>query len=549
VRSDFSIQQNRTLSAASITVGVGRRGVLAAPLLASFAAKMALSAPSAMVVDAAVLRTYGAKLDGEADDLPAINAILAEARKRAPASIIPSVLFDFPAGTVALSGPPQTGFCHVTIRGAGQTVTKLLMKAGGSGIWQHGSAQSPALGYFQAEDISFVDGNANGSGCIGLSFRFAAEAPQSCMTWQGIALRKWTRPAQIVNCPRNWHCENVTVFGPDFTMQDAAGFDIASTVDFSQGCFTYVFINVLIANYAWGWRYDIQAPLEGQRFYSCTCYNGWGMVQAHCHGGAGPGQAGETYKSLLWFLVDCDWQGLGYGLDLVNLRNVVVDSGFFISNPSNDALAIPPMPGTTKPRPRRRYFSFAGCEDVVLRDLEFDVMQAGIEPSLALVFVDAESTLFRAYDTNVYSLSTIFAGFEFAAPDQASHTPATMAEFDTKWEAWTGGVKVRDAGGNQINQSDLRDRGLGDVDARGRTSLEIETEVLKADSSGLVRIAFPRRAGGGSFFLNGPPIVTATAVGAEGIGVIEKSADGFVVSGPGLRAGMAVRVDYRAVGF
>ncbi len=546
--SELSFQQDGALPASSVGIGVGRRSVLAAPILMSFAAKMALSASSAIVADTAVMITYGAKLDGETDDLPAINAILAEARKRAPAPAIPSVLFDFPAGTVALSGPPQSGFCHVTIRGAGQTVTTLLMKAGGSGIWQHGSAQSPALGYFQAEDISFVDGNANGSGCIGLSFCFAPEAPQSCMTWQGVALRKWTRPAQIINCPRNWHCENVTVFGPDFTMQDAAGFEIASTVDFSQGCFTYVFINVLIANYAWGWQYDIQAPLEGQRFYSCTCYNGWGMVQARCHGGSEPGQAGKAYKSVLWYFLDCDWQGLGYALDLVNLRNVVVDNGFFIANPNKEALAIPPTPGAIEPRPRRRYFSFAGCEDVVLRNVKLDVLQAGIEPSLALVFVDAESTLFRAYDTSVHSFSTIFAGFEFATPDQVSHTPATMGEFDTNWESWAGGVKVRDAGGNQINQSDLRDRGLGDVNARGRTSLELETEVLKADSGGHVRIAFPQRAGGGSFFLNGPPIVTATAIGTEDVGVIEKSVSGFVMAGPGLRAGMAVRVDYRAVG-
>ena len=128
-------------------MGLGRRAVLAAPLLASFAAKAAWAAPGAMVADAAVLRTYGAKLDGEADDLPAINAILAEARRRAPAPAIPTVLFEFPAGTVAWSGPPQSGFCHVSIRGAGQSVTTLLMKAGGSGIWQHGSAQSPSLGY------------------------------------------------------------------------------------------------------------------------------------------------------------------------------------------------------------------------------------------------------------------------------------------------------------------------------------------------------------------------------------------------------------------
>ena len=154
----------------------------------------------------------------------------------------------------------------------------------------------------------------------------------------------------------NLHCENVTVYGPDFAMQDAAGFDIASTADFSHGCVTYVFLNVLVANYAWSWRFDIRAPVEGERFYSCTCYNAWGMVRAHCDGGTRPGQAGDAYKSLLWYLVDCDWQGLGYGLDLVNLRDVVVDKAFLIANPNKDALAIPPTSGSAAARPRRRYF-------------------------------------------------------------------------------------------------------------------------------------------------------------------------------------------------
>lgn len=227
-------------------IGMG----LAAPFLATATAS-AEKRVSSLRIDEAELRRRGAALDGKTDDLHVLQECIDESSVTTPDMACPSILFDLPAVTICLSGPLQTKGRNLTLRGAGQDLTVLMMKAGGKGILTHGTPNEPAKGYLQLQDIGFDDGNLKGSGCTGISVHFAAEAPQAAMTWQGVALRKWSQGTTIVNCPRNWHCENVTVFGPDFAMQEAAGFRIISEPHFTQGCFTYIFINVLVANYSW----------------------------------------------------------------------------------------------------------------------------------------------------------------------------------------------------------------------------------------------------------------------------------------------------------
>ena len=546
----------RETSTSAGSCALARRGVLVlAGSAASSTAIARLARPAsqrnAITADEDTLRAYGAQLDGVADDLPAITRIIADATAKAEQGVVPSIVFDFPAGRILLSGPPQSGACNVTIRGAGQNVTFLVMRSGGDGLWIHGTPEKPAIGYLQLSDISLIDSNATGSGCLGLSIRFAADAPQPAMTWQGVAFRKWTRPIAVVNLPRNWHCENVTVFGPDFAMQAHAAFEIASTPDFTQGCFGYAFSNVFVANYAWGWHYDIQAPLEGQRFHACTCYNGWGMIRAYCHGGTGLGQVGPNYKSLLWYIVDCDWQGLGYGLDLVAIRNVMVDRGYFIADALTNPLDAPPAPGSSLARERRRYFSFVGCDDVVLRDVRLDVLDRGIEPSLALVFVDEGCKLFRAYNTHVVSFSRIHAGFEFASAPNPNSLANTMGEFDTKWQAWKGGDKVLDPGCNQIEQSTLRDLGIGDVSPDGRITLQLQDIAVHPGSTRIVTVRFPLRPGGKPYFLKGAPVISYSVSGPIGTPasiIIDKSSLGFVLGWPNLDPATTLRIDYRATG-
>lgn len=481
-------------------VGLG----LAAPFLASRSIAAEKSVPC-LRIDEAELRRLGAALDGITDDLHVLQACIDKSGVHTPDLPCPSILFDFPAVTVCLSGPIVTGGRNITLRGAGQDLTVLIMKTGASGILTHGISEHPAEGYLQLQDIGFDDGNIKGSGCTGISVHFAPGAPQAAMTWQGVALRKWSQAATITNCPRNWHCENVTVFGPDFAMQDDAGFRIISEPHFAQGCFTYVFINVLVANYSWGWDYSISAPLEGQRFYSCTCYNGWGMVRSRVH--ATPDQQigiDETYRSVIWYFMECDWQGFGYALDLVHCRNIIVRGGFYIANRNVDHLPIP------EGRVRRRYMSFVDCGDILLDGVKFDV-STGSEPDLALIYVDGRSDNFRARDTNVLSYAPIYCAFEFADPNHPNPKRNTLSEIDTLWASWSGGEKVRDAGGNQITQTTVRELG-GDMTSGGRISFQGHATLSRGKSM----IAFPRRQNGSSWFSK-TPIVFLQAEGTENV--------------------------------
>ncbi|MBS1067932.1 hypothetical protein [Gluconobacter cerinus] len=490
-----------------------RRALIGMGLAAPFFAAASASAEkrvSLLRIDETELRRRGAVLDGEIDDLHVLQACIDESAVTTPNMACPSILFDLPAVTICLSGPLQTGGRNITLRGAGQDLTTLVMKTGGNGILTHGTSENPAKGYLQLQDIGFDDGNPKGSGCTGLSIHFAADAPQAAMTWQGVSLRKWSQGATVVNCPRNWHCENVTVFGPDFAMQKASGFKIISEPHFIQGCFTYVFVNVLVANYSWGWDYDISSPLEGQRFYSCTCYNGWGMVRSRVH--ATPDRRNsidETYRSVIWYFMECDWQGFGYALDLVHCRNIIVRGGFYIANRNIDHLPIPDG------RPRRRYMSFVDCGDILLDGVKFDVF-AGSEPELSLVYVDGRSDNFRARDTNVLSYATIYCAFEFADPELPNHKRNTLSEMDTLWAAWSGGEKVRDAGGNQISQTSLRDIG-GEMTSGGQISLQGHV-TIKADKKFL---SFPRRSNGKSWF-SAPPVVSVQTIGSQGTATLSK---------------------------
>lgn len=500
---------------------------LAAPFLAAASAS-AEKRVSSLRIDEAELRRRGAALDGKTDDLHVLQGCIDESSVTTPDMACPSILFDLPAVTICLSGPLQTRGRNLTIRGAGQDLTVLVMETGGKGILAHGTSSEPARGYLQLQDIGFDDGNLKGSGCTGISVHFAAEAPQAAMTWQGIALRKWSQGATIVNCPRNWHCENVTVFGPDFAMQEAAGFRIVSEPHFIQGCFTYIFINVLVANYSWGWDYDIRSPLEGQRFYSCTCYNGWGMVRSRVH--ASPDRRNsidETYRSVIWYFMECDWQGFGYALDLVHCRNIIVRGGFYIANRNVDHLPIPDG------RPRRRYMSFVDCGDILLDGVKFDVF-AGSEPDLSLVYVDGRSDNFRARDTNILSYAPIYCAFEFADPALPNSKRNTLSEVDTLWAAWSGGEKVRDAGGNQISQTSLREIG-GEITSDGLISLHGRTKAKQ----GRTEIFFPKRPLGHNCFFAAPILLaqtygenataTVTSVSAVSFTVIASKADCEIV--------------------
>ena len=382
------------------------------------------------------LRTRGARFDGVSDDYPALQDAIDAALRQSKPSASVAVAMILPACRTLLSAPLDTGGCNFVLQGAGRDATIVSLRAGGIGVLVHGTHAQPAEGSLELGELTIEDRHGGETGAVGVSVVFGSNATQPTMTWREMSLRGWRAPSQIVNCPRNWHCGNVAVIGPDFTIQDGAAFEILSTSD--RGCFSYFFVDVFVSNYRWGWRYDIRAPLEGQRFSACTCYNGWGMVQAVVspdlqarHG------IDMSYRSLLWAFDDCDWQGLGFALDMHSCRDILVRGGYFIANLNKGTLRLPGS------QPRRRYLSFSACQDVVLDGVEIDV-QPGMESTLALVCVDAGTTGFIARDTIIASFSNIYAAWEFYDAKPRTGPRDDMLEIDTFYKNWLGGEKRRD---------------------------------------------------------------------------------------------------------
>ncbi len=493
--------------------------------------------------DVRLLRALGAKLDGLTDDLAAFQSVIAQARATTPAvSGTPTVVFDIGGCAVLLSGPVQTGTCHVVFRGSAPNVGGLYMVSGGSGIIQHGTASNPAVGYLHIENLLLKDLNINGSGAAAVSAVFATSAADSCLTLQGLEIQKFSQAFSLTDTPRGLHAQNVTIFGPDNAIQNAPAIGMVSTAGFTAGDFSSTWINVLTANYRNGWEYNIASALEGQVFYSCRSYNGWGLIQVR-------NTAPNGYKSLLWSFTDCDWQGLGFALDMQGCRNVSVRGGYWIANVNTSGL-LPPSSA-----PRRRYFSFEGCTDVRLDQLEIDVLP-GQDQQLSLVYCDAACQRVRITRNVFISYSTVYAAIELDANPNSN----VICEVDTDWALWIGGPRILDAGNNQIMQSLARGentpgdgRGYyGDVTTQGRWIIGAVTAPLTADSNGNVSVVFPTRPGGSPFFIGGAPRLLVSTMNTNSFiasaSILTISHSGFTATLGPSGAGIQFAISYEALG-
>lgn len=385
-------------------------------------------------LDERCLRNYGARLDGVTDDSDAIQKAIDTAVHLSTTSGRASVAITLPAGHILLNKALFTRGVDFVLRGAGQDITIISMGRGGNGVLIHGKATDPAIGYLELANLSLVDSNSQGSGPPAVFCYQSPTAAQPAMTWQNIAFRKWRTAAKITNCPRNWHCENVTIYGPDFQMQPGAALEINSVGP--GGCYSYSFIDVFIVNYMWGWLYNVQSPLEGQRFIACTCYNGWGMVRVTVQNTKTGEQGEDIYRSLLWSFEDCDWQGLGYAFDMSGCRNIRISGGFYIANRNITSLPIP------NGRPRRRYFSFINCRDIIMSGVELDVL-AQTESTLSLIFIALSSKNIRIHDLIIASYAPIYAVYEL----ENTTEEANFQESGTIYNKWVGEkefIKIKD---------------------------------------------------------------------------------------------------------
>lgn len=511
------------------------------------------------------LADFGAKIDGQTDDLAALNSYIAYYQglvSDLPAGIQGTgfIFVDMPPGVMLISGPPEdTGDYNLMIRGAGQGVSIIKMESGASGLWIHGTTTSPSTGILQIRDISFLDGNSAGTGVPAIQCSFSEDSTRSAntLTLDNVEFRSFTTCMKITDMPRNCYATNVLCYGPDDTFQAGGAFEISSTASSAFGNFTWVWTRVMVTNYEWGWDYQSITPMEGHRWYSCTCYNGWGMIRAAIQNTVN-GYAEDAYQSPIWYINDCDWQGLGFALDLYNARNVIVRGGFYFCN----SLSGDPVSGDTIPndprgdtRDHRSVMAFYSCGNITLDGVEFDNGGNSMIATDTFVYVANDVTYFRAFNTIFLAPIATAGAFEYEAGGANNRCGA----FDTQWVAFGGSTKILDHDDTQMNQEAVFDpqnsRYYGNQDRTGLYRIHDIVTSLISDSQNRVTITFPTRPSGHQIFNGGTPVVTVQPLNgsdnsaAPAVTLVNVTNEGFTFEYQGEGGGYQADVHYTANGF
>ena len=538
-------------------------------MLASEMAKADPDLQAFIVVTQNQLRAAGAKLDGVTDDLPAFNQVLAAATSsKLTFAGLPVLVFDLPAGSILLSGPIDTGQVHCVVLGQGKNLTTLAMKAGGAGIWRHGTASRPAVGYFEMRNLSLVDLTSGpvGAGVPAVSGRWApiSQGLNCNVTLQDLSLRNWAAGFVFVNLPRGLLATGVDVNGPDYQCQSGSAFAISNTPDSYTtgpggsvqviGSFSYSFADCFINGYTWGWNILVSLPLEGLLFNRCRAYNGWGLCNSDASAARNdPQDNSNSYHSLLYSFVDCDWQGQGWALVLRRARLVTVRGGFWIfdalrgdrTSPIND--------------PRRRMIALYGCTEVLIDGIEM-AAGSGCTDGFSLVYTDAACAhvLLRNNFVDCYAPNA-YAAFEIGALPYANQ----VFERGTRWLTWAGGAKVLDASGKQsmetvVTSTNVNNDGrgyYGTVSGDGTWTLRGQAGPLTVDSNLRAAVTFPTRPDGSPFFVGGLPVVVFSAINGNGPvpipSLFQVTSTGFVVAfsnSSGVSNGYVLALDWVAVG-
>ncbi|MBS1067235.1 hypothetical protein [Gluconobacter cerinus] len=462
-----------------------------------------------ILLDAHALRTAGCKLDGVTDDGPVINALIAAVGSSVPTGLpAPSVALQLPAGVILFVGTPlSTGTVSLSISGGGKDNTIILMKSGGTGVIQHGTTAVPAVGTLQIRDVAFVDAKITGSGAPAISGAFASSLGVfGCMAWNNVTFRYFSQATNFTDCPRDVVWTNVVANGPDFAIQTESAFRFNGSKSNTSGIFTGIYIACRTTNYLFSFDFYSLCMMEGQRFYSCTSYSGWGFVRAWMTPTPAAMPAVTNYQSVIWYFTDCDWQGLGFALDLQSVRNVTVRGGFYIANELPTGTA--PIPGPNgQNRDHRSYMSFIGCGDVDLDGVEFDG-GGYMESTATLVYVDKTTSKFNNRNPKILVPDNIAGAWEY----EAGGANNRCCSLGTHWGEWGGAATVIDPDGTQIDQEAVYYPNgsvwIGGVDETGLYELRLKFLAQVADSNNLIAVTFPTRPasmGGGPIFNGGQP--------------------------------------------
>lgn len=463
-----------------------------------------------------------------------------------------------PPGGTRISRTIDTQGAETSIIGSGRGVTHLILMSSGTvnssmPLIKHGLGDNPpgpagAMRQFQIANLCLKCEAPSKTGTIALDLSYYEHTGGFFATSiRDVDIVGFEKPVRVRNPNRGLMMDTVGIYGPDVTVQPSAAIEVITDTYSTQHSGCGSFKSVRIANYRWGWDFQmdrdggVQAnrrSMEGLVFVDCGIQNCWGLVRAR--------STIAEYWSALWEFHGCDWQGYGYALDMTGCNQVLVRGGYWIANgeyPNQD----PNPPGVDTGL--RRYFKFANCQNVLLERMRIDV--PGNYPAHVIVDIEPDCKDVLIKDNTVRDFAnTAVAGFRLGGFESN-----TVKEIGTTWQAWSANenLKVVDVYANQVSQT--RARSYGSVDKSGEYSFRGKLPV-SFNANGDYTIPLPRRPGvpsanGGNetpFFLAEPVVLVTPLSELVPLRVSATSPWEFVVSGGAAAANRTIWVAWMANG-
>ncbi|MRI57816.1 hypothetical protein D8770_28560, partial [Methylobacterium sp. DB1607] len=333
-----------------------------------------------------------------------------------------------------------------------------------------------------------------------------------CLTLQKARFNNGTRGWLIGNMPRGLTVDDLQVFGPDFAMQSGAGIEVKVNDNGAYGSFSYSWKDVIVANYTWGWDHTCTQALEGVLFQGCHAYNGWGLCRVTNN------RAGYYY-ALLWEFRGCDWEGLGFALDMYRCKGIRVHGGFWIQTANNSGRPLPA--GVVTDSGELRHVNFRDVQDFILDGMMFSAgapSDGSTRTNFVLVHTDAACLSGKILNSSIVTDHAVAS----CAFRLSGSKAATVIERGTMLLNWWGAPPVVLYGGAgaseqpyQISGADAAQNG-GMVSDEGRYTFSGRTGTRTTDGQGRITVNLPLRAGGAIPFFRFPPVIKPTASNSNG---------------------------------
>lgn len=455
------------------------------------------------------------------------------------------VCITLPRGAIARTSKPvdSTAAKSCTVTSPG--FAKIICVGTATGCWIHGTAANRASGAFTWRGVDLDTASSAATTLLTTFFGIAGVGRGQCLTLQKARFDRGTRGWLLGNMPRGATIDDLQVFGPDNAMQAGGGIEVVVDNNAPYGSFAYSWKDVIVANYTWGWDFQCTQALEGVLFSGCHGYNGWGFCRVN-------NTRAGFYHSLLWEFNGCDWEGLGFALDMYRCKGVRVRGGFWIQTTNNAGRPLPA--GVVTDGAELRHVNFRDVNDFMLDGMQFAAggpSDGSTRTNFVLVNTDAACFAGEIIGSSLFTdHATATCAFRLSG----SSTGA-IVERRTKLLNWWGEPPVVVYAGTgdqpyQISDADAASKG-GTVSDKGVYRFT-GVGVFTSDTQGRITIPLPRRSGGVLPFFHDVPramVVSGNANGAApAVSVVSVTGLAIVVAVANNAANVTTAVYWNAEG-